>query len=201
MDYVIKNNKSVYIRINELGQPVTCVSSKKTLFEHSKAMNVLDNLPKTLKKMGFKVEAVLEIPEKSLEKTVLQKENYVVPDTILQWVKKFEVCEDILKEAQKRKEELHEALSDIDKEFVNIIHQIEFEGKIDLYGGWKERNKIKKNREKRREIKDELLIISNVLRMDFTYLDRKNINKSISGLEKRKFAFRTVKEETIIDAM
>lgn len=41
-----------------------------------------------------------------------------------------------------------------------MMHEIEFEGSIDLYGAWKERNRIKKNREERRNIKDELTFIS-----------------------------------------
>lgn len=102
-----------------------------------------------------------------------------------------------MKEAQKRRDELNKALSEIDKEFVNIIHEIEFEGKIDLYGGWQERNRVKENREKRRKIKDELLIISSVLKMDFRNLDRSIINKIVAGLAKRKFTYRVVEEEDI----
>jgi len=86
-------------------------------------------------------------------------------------------------------------LSNIDKQFSNLIHEIEFEGKIDMYGGWIERNRIKANREKRRDIKDELIIISNVLKMDFRNLDRNTINEAIVGLANRKFTYRIVEED------
>lgn len=76
-------------------------------------------------------------------------------------------------------------MSDVDKEFTNIVHEIEFEGAIDLYGGWQERNRVKENREKRRKIKDELLIITSVIKMDFTKLDRDMINKTVAGLAKK----------------
>lgn len=135
--------------------------------------------------------------DKKLEEKVIENENYIIPNEILEWIEKFGICDDILKEAQKRRDELNKALSEIDKEFVNIIHEIEFEGKIDLYGGWQERNRVKENREKRRKIKDELLIISSVLKMDFRNLDRSIINKIVAGLAKRKFTYRVVEEEDI----
>lgn len=121
--------------------------------------------------------------------------GYIVSNEILGWVEKFGICDDILKEAQKRKDELNKALSEIDREFINIIHEIEFEGKIDLYGGWRERNRLKENREKRRHIKDELLVISSVVKMDFRNLDRNTVNKVVAGLAKRKFTFRVVEED------
>jgi len=200
MDYVIRNNKGVYIRLNKNGSPVTCTEHEKTVFEQSKAKNILDSLPKTLRRLNFKVDPIPDISPNTisannLEKKVIESENYVVPESILQWVEKFGICDDILKEAQKRKDELNKALSDIDKEFINIIHEIEFEGKIDLYRGWKERNKVKENREKRRRIKDELLVISSVLRMNFRNIDRNTIDKVVTGLAKRKFTFRIIEEE------
>lgn len=199
MDYVIKNHKNLYIRLNQNGKPVTCAAHERTLFEYSKAKNILDSLPKTLKRLNFKVEAVPDIMH--TEKKIIETQNYEVPDTISQWIEKFGICDDILKEAQKRKDELNRDLSNVDKQFINLVHEIELEGKIDLYGGWKERNKIKENRERRRIIKDELMIISNVLRMDFRNLDRETVNKAVAGLANRKFTYRIVEEEVIENAM
>ena len=157
-------------------------------------------MPKTLKKLNFIVEAIPDIQPKEIlnsnaEKCVIEGGNYIVSDQIKQWVEKFGICDDILKEAQKRKKELNKALSEIDKEFINIIHEIEFEGKIDLYGGWQERNRVKENREKRRYIKNEMLVLSSVLKMDFRNLDRNTIDKVVTGLTKRKFTYRVVEEE------
>lgn len=202
MDYVIKNHKNLYIRLNKNGSPVTCAEHEKSIFEYSKAKNILNGLPKTLKRLNFMVDPVPDISQrnevdKKLEEKVIENENYIIPNEILEWIEKFGICDDILKEAQKRRDELNKALSEIDKEFVNIIHEIEFEGKIDLYGGWQERNRVKENREKRRKIKDELLIISSVLKMDFRNLDRSIINKIVAGLAKRKFTYRVVEEEDI----
>ncbi len=204
MDYIIKNHKNVYIRLNKNGTPVTCPEHEKTLFEYSKAKNILDSLPKTLRRLNFKVEAVPDIgknSEKQTEQRVIENNNYIVSDSLSQWIEKFGICDDILKEAQKRREELNRELSNIDKQFVNLVHEIEFEGKVDLYSGWIERNQIKENREKRRRIKDELFIISSVVKMDFRNLDRETIDKTVTSLGKRKFTYRIVEEEEMEGAM
>jgi len=126
---------------------------------------------------------------------VIENNNYIVPNTVKQWVEKFGVCDDILKEAQKRREELNRELSEIDKAFSNIVHKIELEDRIDMYGAWKERIDVQKNRRKRREIKDEMLVISSVVKMDFRNLDRNTIDKVVAGLAKRKFTYRMVEED------
>lgn len=204
MDYIIKNHKNVYIRLNNNGLAVTCSERDKTLFELSKANNVLKNMPKTLKRLNFKVEAIIpdlfqkqknEDEDKKQIPRVINSSNYVISESLKQWIEKFGICDDILKEAQKRKDELIKELSNIDKQFSNLIHEIEFEEKVDLYCGWQERNKIKENREKRRNIKDELFVISNVLKMDFRNLDRDTLNKVVAGLTNRKFTYRIIDDE------
>lgn len=206
LDYVIKNHKNVYIRLNKNGAPVTCGEHEKTLFEYSKAKNILNSLPKTLHKLKFRVEPVRDTildndENKNSEKRVIESNNYIVSENILQWIEKFGICDDILKEAQKRKDELNKALSEIDKDFSNIIHKIEFEGKIDLYGAWIERNEVKSNRERRRQIKDELFIISSVLKIDFRNFKKDKLNKMVTGLAKRRFTFRTIDEEVTENVM
>ena len=83
MDYMIKNHKNVYIRLNSNGKPVTCAEHEKMPFEYSKAKNILDSLPKTLKRLKFKVEPIPEIAPKVnqeaikvIKETVLENENY-----------------------------------------------------------------------------------------------------------------------------
>lgn len=172
---------------------------KKHYLSSQKAKNILDSLPKTLKRLNFKAEPILDVGKNKLnsseDRKTIKNENYIIPDQITQWIEKFGICDDILKEAQKRKEELVRLLSDADKEFSNMVHKVELEEKIDMYGAWEEKNKWRKNRRKRREIKDELLIISNVLKMDFRNLDRSTIDKVVRGLAKRKFTYRVIEEE------
>ena len=197
LDYVIKNDKDVYIRLNSEGQPITCSKNDKTLFEYTKAKNILGSLPKVLRRYCFKCEPLSDFrkDQKELGEHSIAKENYQVPDEVKQWVEKFGICDDILKEAQKRKDELWQELSNVDRQFSNMVHKIEFTESINMYGAWLERKELKKNRDKRRKIKDELSIISNVLQMDFRNIDREKINKMVFGLANRKFKFRVVEEE------
>ncbi len=198
MDYVIKNHKNVYIKLNCNGTPVTCTEKEKSLFEFSKAKNICASLPKTLKKFNFSVEPIPDIvpkQENNDKKEIIDGEDYSIPDTVLRWVDKFGICDELISEARKRKDELVESLSNADKEFSNIIHRIELEKPKDLYHGWLLYKEVKTNRKKRRDIKDELLIISGILKMDFRNFDSQNIKKAVDGLANRKFAVRIVEED------
>lgn len=199
MDYVIKNHKNVFIRLNENGKAVTCTEFDKTLFELSKAKNVLNCLPKTLKKLNFKVEAVpdIGIPKsitKENEKKVIQQKDYIPSENVTRWIEKFGICDNILTEAKERKDELCVMLSNCDKEISNELHKIELESNKNACAGYLEYVKVKNILKKRRDIKDELMIISNVIRMDFRCLNHENIKKAVDGLANRKFTLRVVEE-------
>lgn len=199
MDYVIKNHKNVYIKLNDIGQPITCVEGVKGVFEHSKAKNILDNLPKTLKRLNFKVEPLPEIPPviEKQEEVVLEKENYILSEEVSRWLNKFGVCDEIISEAKVRKEELLVELSNTDKELSNELHKIELEGSKNAYQGFLEYKCLKEIMETRRKIKDELMIITNVLKMDFRKFSGDSVRKAIEGLANRKFTLRVMDDEPI----
>ena len=67
MDYVIRNNRGVYIKIDAGGRPVSCNFKDRTLMDRNKARNILNSLPKSLKKMKFFMEAIPEIPPRVIE--------------------------------------------------------------------------------------------------------------------------------------
>lgn len=202
MDYVITNpNKKVYIRLNENGLPETCTKQTAQRFENSKARNILDNLPKPLKKFHFKVEPLLEIKQKEdnkiSEKKSLENYDYVPSEDITRWIEKFGTCGDIIIEAEEREKQLLKKLDDTDNELLDILHIIEIEKPKDLFGGWQLYRRIRNNRRERRSIKDELFIVENVLKeiKDVSCLHRKQIKKAIDGLFTRKYTFRVVEEE------
>lgn len=197
MDYVIKNSRNVYIKLDENGRPITCIESMKGKFEYSKAMNILNNLPKAIKKFDFKVEGIPEIRVKeNIETKIVNKDVYIPSENIVRWVDKFGVCADILTEAKQRQDELIQELHKVDKEFLDILHIIEIEKSKDMYSGWLEYKRIRENRGKRRNIKDELLIIENVLReINPSSLQRERVQKSIDGLLNREYTFRIIEEE------
>ena len=192
MYYVIKNSKGVFIMLNENGKAVTCKESKKGVFDKVKACNILQSLPKTLKKLNFKIECIPDIAPK-----VIENNTYKISDDIQRWVERFGTCDDIIKEAKQRQVELEYSLDNIDKDICNTLHIIEIESSKDLYHGWLLYKDIRALRIKRRQIKDELLIISSVLKENNKQIafERKLIQSSIDGLSKRKYTFRVVEEE------
>ena len=87
------------------------------------------------------------------------------------WIEKFGTCEDVLNEAQQRYTELIKKLKNVDNDILNILHTIELEKTKDMYKGWLLYKDIKLNREKRREIKDEILII------EFVFSSKQSCNR------------------------
>ena len=232
MDCVIKNHKNVYIRLNENGKAVTCIEPDKTLFTELKAKNVLASLPKTLKRLKFKIEFLPDIMPKQAkppddnpagcnagcntdcdsskhddsisnkpaslqnrEPTVIQSDNYVVQEEVRRWIDKFGICDEVLQEARNRREELIIELSNVDKKLSNYIHNVELHKKIDMYSAWLERMAAHDLTTKRRCIKDEILIIENVMRMDFRNFKGEDVKKSVEGLVNRKFTLRVVEDD------
>lgn len=199
MDYVIRNHKNVYIKLNKNGTAITCPEPEKGLFEESKAKNIVDCLPKTLRRLNFRVVAIPDIsPNK---KTIGEKDNkreeYIPSENITRWIEKFGKCGDILDEAEEREKQLLKDLKDNDRELIDILHIIEIEKSKDMFSGWKIYKCIRNNRTERRSIKDELLIVENVLSQikNISCLHRERIRKAIDGLFTRKYTFRIVEDE------
>lgn len=203
MDYIIKNYKNLYIKLNENGKPVTCPEHEKTLFEESKAKNIIKCLPKNLQRYNFRIEPIPDIVPKVnkevvdiIKKSVINKEDYELSENISRWIERFGNCYDVFKDAKQTLNELIEESKKYDQELLDILHMIELETPKDLYNGWKMYKSIKENRKKRRIVKDEMLIIKNVLhKINPSYLKRENIQKAIDGLFERKYSFRIVEEE------
>lgn len=203
MNYVIKNQRDVYIKLDN-GKPVTCGKDQAEEFNYAKAKNILDNLPKTMKKFHFKYQVVQETTHKvnkdirqEIKNNVIQGNvDYEVTENITQWLDKFGECSDVLDDAKDRQKILIQKLGDIDNELLDILHIIELEPSKNMYHGWLLYKRIKNNRKERRITKDEINIIQDVLeKVDSFWLSRKRIQKAIDGLFKRKYTFRIVEEE------
>lgn len=206
MDYVIKeSNKNLFIRLDDNGAPVTCSESEKWLFEESKAKNILDHLPKKLRKWRFQVMAVPDIKQnkKVIGEKDSNREDYIPSENITRWIEKFGKCGDILSEAEEREGQLLKDLKDNDRELIDILHIIEIEKSKDMFAGWQLYKRIRINRIERRSMKDELLIVENVLSQikNISCLHREKIQKAIDGLFTRKYTFRIVEEEETENAV
>ena len=184
----------MYIKLNENGQPVTCGNSQKQLFEYSKAKNICGSLPKTIKKLNFFVEALPDIPPKVEEQKVI-KNTYVPSENVTRWIEKLGQLEDVLTEVSERNEQLNGELSDVDLKLQDILHNIELSERCDMYTAWETINSIRDLRKKRREIKDEKLVLSGIKSQGITYLSRSSVQKCVDGLSKRKYRIRIVEED------
>ena len=193
-DYVIRKG-ALYIKLNENGSPTTCGESQKQLFEYSKAKNICASLPKTLKKMNFKVEAIPDIQTKVEDQKVITTNTYVPSEKVTRWIDKLGQLEDVLNEADERNDELNGELSDVDLKLQDILHNIELSERCDMYTAWDTINCIRDLRKKRREIKDEKLVLSGIKSQGITYLSRSSVQKCVDGLSKRKYRIRIVEEE------
>lgn len=197
MDYVIKNSKQVYIRLNENGQPITCGENRKQLFEFSKAKNIHSNLSNKLKRMNFRVEAIPDVISKP--KKCVKSDTYKIPNEILEWQDKFKTVDEITSEAKKRIDEISELLHENSQKTVDTVHKIELENDKDMYGGWLLYAKFRDLRRRRRELKDEKLVLNNIFHMNFRDFSSEQIEKTIAGLAKRKYEMRIIEEDDEVD--
>ena len=195
LDYIIRNKSGLYVKLNENGTPETCNESQRGLFECSKANNICNSLPKQLKKFNFFVEAVPEIQPKIDEQNVITTNTYVPSENVTRWIEKLGQLEDVLSEVSERYEELNGELSDVDLKLQDILHTIELSKRCDMYTAWETINCIRELRKKRREIKDEKLVLSGIKTQGITYLSRTSVKKCVDGLSKRKYRIRIVEEE------
>lgn len=209
MDYIIKNHKNLFIKLNENGVPVTCPDYEKGVFEYSKAVNIVKSLKKSLKKLNFKVEPIPDIVPKTnkdiinmIEKNVIESSNHEIAQNVTRWIERFGNCYDVLKDAEQILKTLVKELEYYDKELLDILHRIELEPPKDLYGGWQIYKAIRENRKNRRNTKDETLIINNVLeKINPSCLNRVHVKKAVDGLIGRKYTFRVIEEEQRKDVM
>ena len=200
MEYAIVNNNGVYIRLNN-GQPVACTKKTRDTFQKQKAENILEHMPKSMPRLHFKLECIPDIKiqtpvERIVEATktsIKGNDGYEVSESVRSWIDKFGECERILNDAAQRYKELEFELKQADEELIDILHEVELEKPVDLYRGWIFYKRIRTNRKNRRNLKDEMVIIHNVIaEVDTTKVSKERTQKAINGLFSRKYRYRIV---------
>lgn len=213
MNCVITNDK-LYIRLGFDGSPVTCSKSNAQLFDKEKAENILKNLPKVLKNFHFKVKIISKADQDVLQnKEVSDKQkqeesrkyiisdSYVPCEAVLKWVEKARKCSEFESEAIKRRSVLHKKLSNVDRELSNCMHQIELEKWKSGCDGYKLYKQEKEILERRRKIKDELIIVNSILDNTKCSVVIKNIEKEFNRLGTRRFEVRIVEDDDFFDEL
>lgn len=195
-NYIIKNDKGVYIRLNSNGCPITCSEKDRDLFELKKAKNILNGLPKTLQRLRFTIKLDSDNdPEDHIEKkkndNFIINQNYKLPDSVILWVENFNRAQNIIQKAKNRKKDLIRELSNVDKEISDTLHIIELSESINMYKAWLIWQDIRRLRIKRRNIKDEIIIITYGLKSSTQNNSKINLDNIVEKLSNRKYKIRT----------
>ena len=201
MDYIITNRKEA-IRLDPAGRPCTCNHKVAQRFPEEKARHIKAHLPKTLQRFHFQVERAgeetVDVPDVDPQTVNIPGESKVimntyragVPSCVQAWVSKVKSFNGLAKEAEQRKEFLNGKLSDTDKEIENVKHEIEFSQNMNVCDGYSEYKKMRELLRKRREIKDELFIVTLILSSNLSAVSQNQIERSAEGLANRKYKYR-----------
>lgn len=201
MDYIITNRKEA-IRLDSAGRPCTCNHKVAQRFPEEKARHIKAHLPKTLQRFHFQVERAgeesVDVPGVDPQtvnilgesKAIMNTYRPGVPSCVQAWVNKVKSFNGLAKEAEQRKEFLNGKLSDTDKEIENVKHEIEFSQNMNVCDGYSEYKKMRELLRKRREIKDELFIVTLILSSNLSAVSQNQIERSAEGLANRKYKYR-----------
>lgn len=191
MNYIIKNSKNVFIRLGENGQPLTCSDEYKQSFEFSKAKNILGSLPKTMKRMRFRVEPIPEIVKEKEKEIIEPSVTYEIPKGIDEIKDKLNSCIKLIDELRERKDDIAQELHENNQRFTDVRHKIELEKDKNMYEGYLLYVETRTLLRKRRELKDEKSVIDCVLNMKMSNLSIEQLENMVEGLKNRKYEFRT----------
>lgn len=205
--YVITDGHGSYIRKDEFSGkyvPVRNASFAERFEQRCKAANVLKNaigknIRSRYKVVGAEEEMIPTMPTVR-EINSLNNKNQVVKTIASEepaecqtekWVSGAETLTEFIVDAEKRKEELVDLLSETDKEITDINHYIEF-GKFNAYQGWLAFSMLQNRLRKRRKIKDELCVINQLGECKITSDMMIDIKNAIAKLGNRKYAPRVL---------
>lgn len=128
------------------------------------------------------IDKVKEIIDKDCNESQLEK-----------WKTGLDSIKDFVLDAEERKEELSKAMSDIDKEITDIQHYIEFNN-MNAYQGWLAYKMLQNRLKKRRKIKNELQVLTQLgdCKIDSSMLV--DITKAIEDMNNRIYTPRILTE-------
>ena len=155
-----------------------------------------NNLPKALKSVFYiqKIDTPPKLVKQITHAEVQENtETVSVAENIQYWVDKISGLNGLASEALHRKEELINQLSEVDKELCDINHYIEFVN-LNAAQGYKAYKMIKDRRIIRRSIKNELDVLNIILGKKISETATDEIQKAISGMDKRTYEPRVLNE-------
>ena len=170
-------------------------------FTKKEAENVLKNhLPKA-SKIVFRIKKIGEEPisedligikpitKEDMERCEKVSEN----EKCNHWIERIRKCLCTKDEMKKRKEELQEEQSKIDREISVLLHYIEF-GRYNAVQGWKVLNALRNRLKRRREIKNENEVVKIGLSTDFNTGKEDVLQNMITVLDNRTYSPKEMEE-------
>lgn len=214
--YIISDSSGRYIMKNAAGQfvPVYDIAFADKYDSITKAKNILNSsVSKSMRKL-FSVKdiewedapsvtssapCVQETSSSSLKITYRPKQDQLlrlasenIAEEDLTFSKdNISIAIGSVESMRKRKETLQEQHSQIEKEILDIEHYIELSDNMNAYQGWLAYTMLRKRLKRRRQLKDELLVLSDV--EDVMNGLRKSMSR-IDSLSNRKYEPRILKE-------
>lgn len=187
--WIMRDRKGKYV-------PTSCEALADT-FGNKEANSILqNNLSKALKscfhlqKIDKPPKLVKQITQEKVNKNTETPSN---SENIQYWVDKVSDLNGLASEALHRKDNLLSQLSKIDQELSDIGHYIEFVN-LNAAQGYKAYKMIKDRRIIRRSIKNELDVINIILGKKISETATDEIQKAISGMDKRVYEPRVLNE-------
>jgi hypothetical protein len=190
MQYVITDGK-LYISSKSGIHTIQNIKDA-TKFELDKAHNVLTSIPKSLKRLGWKVEPYVEEDaikvNKQIDKSIEQFKG--LTDNILE---KMMDVETYVTNLKKYLGILDAELERVQLEIIDIEHAAEFFD-LDMYKGWKLYKMLQEARKRRRKYKDEKAKIVYILGSNFVDCTNSAITNYIKSLDDRQYSPRVLQE-------
>ena len=181
------------------------------VFDEQKARNIIKKPPHNMRQYKFEIEPLVEgkSEQEIKQEQILMKaaehakktgcytdiKNENKPKTKSEvndvsgidiWLQKLNNCNGIKKEAQERLDYLKKKLSLIDQAQDVILHIIENDKRPSAFCGWQERMEIAKIRDKRRAIKDEMVVVQMIIDNDTSSKSYDRISSAVSSLRDPK---------------
>lgn len=185
--YIITNGRN-YLGIDS-NQQITTVAKrdKAKRFTYDKAKNVLANLNRQLKNLGYYME-LDEEANQFIEQA--SSENNQEINIILSWVQEFE---SYVQDIGKKRDTLSYELSRVDAEIEDILHAAEFYN-LNACEGYKLYKMLRDARIRRRKLKDYIEVVGYIEGATGKELAEGKGSKSILGKMSREYKPRVLNE-------
>lgn len=195
--FIKRSNSGRYTQVNNQTLADTYQTKKS-------AINVMYNsIPKWLSN-GYYIAEIIDgniVPCDNPSKNNCDNDNGYKSDGVRKmyhdaqkWIDRVSGLEHIFDDAEKRGEELSNEISIIDSKIVDLEHYIELSHSLNARDGYKVYRKLKDLLCKRRDIKDEIKIVSAINKNKDASICIKNIVSTTKQCESQKYHPRILHE-------